>query len=719
MSLQDRRALPAMESQARSPEPATRLRQRLQQAGLCAAMLTASALHAAPAGDGADLPPPIRGVAPVAAAPAVPAAPETAPAEAATAPEAGGDCLALTDLAMEAELSAAGAQAQDPLQEVELLDATARAWQAAATRCEGRARARALRNLEESRKAVAAAQERLGAGQPCNAAQENAQALQALAQQAAKEQRWSDAARLFHKTEGMWEEAVDRCRGEQQQLALTQRTQASAASHNAQFCMPRLERARAQTEQLNNAPARQAPAQRQQLYLNAESLWRLAASQCRGAEQAQALAQAEAIVQERGPLLVEMPAAAATPATLPAPPAEPTAAAAPPVADAASVPAVAPATVPTQSPARAAPMASPPLATPTPSVTPTATPPAPGASAASLAPSAAIPGAPARTAAGAVPGSPKASAGGTEAAAVEDAVVTPVTVDLGGMLLAGRFTHDPGSGKPGTWSGQGRVTWSNGDVYEGSLARNQRQGQGRFSSAKGLRYEGEWAQDRPHGRGTLKFPDGNVYEGQVANGMPEGTGRMVYASGDSYSGQFERGVPAGRGQYVWRNGQRYEGGFQGQRPHGTGTMRFANGDHYEGPLVAGQPHGVGRMRYARGDVYTGPFVAGLPEGQGRYQWKNGDHYVGAFKAGRKQGRGTLTWSNGDRWEGEFDNDEQYDAGTFTAAGTPSAGAVAATATVGAGTGHPAAAADMAPGVMGRPTPAVGLIDPAAGAPAKP
>jgi tetratricopeptide (TPR) repeat protein len=565
----------------------------------------------------------------------------TAPSPAPAAP-AGPSCRALTEQALSADLRAASAQSarQEAEQVLALYEEAVRHWRQAAERCEDRARERAQRNLEDSRRAAAALQEVVGSGPQCGSAHKDAASLQELAKTASAERRWSEAAILYRKAESMWDLATERCSGAQQQLAQQRREQSETDGHNAEFCAPVYERAREQTQRLKSSGAGLEDTQRRTLSQVVETLWRDAASRCRGAAQELARTNANAVARERGTPWV----ATADPGLanrLPAPPAP----AAGPVTAAAAATA----------PALAAAAGT-------------------GTAATSAAP---LPAATGSTA--------TAAAGPARAPQVQ-----PPEFTSGNIRYSGQFTLNEGSdGKLPTYSGQGRLAWPNGDVYEGLLVHGLRHGQGRFTWANGQHYEGEWVQDRAQGRGRMKFPNGDQYEGQVVDGVPEGTGRMAYASGDSYSGQFARGMPAGRGEYVWRNGQRYEGPWKDQQPHGSGLLRFVNGDVYEGTLVAGVPHGEGRMRYANGDGYGGTFVQGRPEGQGRYDWGNGDHYIGAFKEGRKEGRGTLVRANGDRMEGEFDADEEFrtlaavaPAATVAAAdATPAAGAAAPTSKV--------------------------------------
>jgi hypothetical protein len=231
----------------------------------------------------------------------------------------------------------------------------------------------------------------------------------------------------------------------------------------------------------------------------------------------------------------------------------------------------------------------------------------------------------------------------------------PTEFANGDSKMVGAFVHDGGSS---TYSGVGKVTWANGDVYDGNIVKGLREGKGKFAWANGQRFEGTWHRDIPDGQGKMWFVGGNVYEGDVDKGVPTGQGTMLYGSGDQYVGEFTKGVPNGRGAYTWVNGQTLEGDWIEGVGHGEAVLKFANGDRYEGTLSAGSPNGQGRITYLSGDVYVGAFEAGVPHGAGIYLWTSGDRFEGTLNHGVKQGHGVMTWANGNTWDGEFVNGER-------------------------------------------------------------
>jgi hypothetical protein len=547
-------------------------------------------------------------------------------------------CTDLSDQAMAADLRAATAQTQrqDPAQQAQLLDASIRLWAGAAERCEGRPQERARRNLADSQRSRKALDGQLAASPACASSQKDAGTLQEMAQQAVRERRWLDAAVGYRKAETLWDVAAERCSGEAQKLAVQRREQTATDAHNAEFCAPVFERARDQSQQLRRLGGERSSPERLTHSQAAETLWREAMQQCRGAAQDLARSNADNLARERGtPWVItavpDSPATAmatTTPLAIPAP----------------TRALETPATVSAAAPAPSLPVPAVALAAPT------------AAAPAVAEPSGLFQGLTnSLSAPRAASVSPAPATGATAAAAA------PQEMDLqaGDTRFVGRFAREGNA-----LSGRGQILWANGNRYDGDLVQGRKHGEGSFAWASGQRYSGQWADDQPRGKGQMRFANGDDYEGEVADGLPQGQGRMRYASGDSYDGRFIQGKPEGQGVYRWANGQSYEGPWQGEQPHGHGTLRFANGNIYEGPLVRGTPEGQGRLTYAGGDRYEGQLRQGQPDGQGSYRWTNGDQYTGQWQLGRKHGQGRMQWANGDAWEGRFENDGQTGDGTL-------------------------------------------------------
>jgi hypothetical protein len=62
------------------------------------------------------------------------------------------------------------------------------------------------------------------------------------------------------------------------------------------------------------------------------------------------------------------------------------------------------------------------------------------------------------------------------------------------------------------FTGQGKRTFPNGDVYNGDWQAWYMEGKGTMVYADGKKYEGEWVHDKRHGTGSLYDADGFVIE---------------------------------------------------------------------------------------------------------------------------------------------------------------------------------------------------------------
>ena len=145
-------------------------------------------------------------------------------------------------------------------------------------------------------------------------------------------------------------------------------------------------------------------------------------------------------------------------------------------------------------------------------------------------------------------------------------------VTVGDTTYIGDFRFEQPSGLP---VGQGRVEWSNGDSYEGTLLAGMRSGQGVFvSKSGGFRYEGEWQNNLQNGRGKTTFEDGDIYEGEMRDGAFHGQGTYLARNGSRYEGEWQRGVKEGHGKETFPDGDNWEGQFSNDQRTQLGQMNF-------------------------------------------------------------------------------------------------------------------------------------------------
>ncbi|GAX19611.1 hypothetical protein FisN_19Hh191 [Fistulifera solaris] len=149
--------------------------------------------------------------------------------------------------------------------------------------------------------------------------------------------------------------------------------------------------------------------------------------------------------------------------------------------------------------------------------------------------------------------------------------------------VSGGITYDGPFNAKGERHGFGKMTWANGDVYEGNIKNNLRNGKGTmvFAAHPGDKstgkYDGYWKSDMMHGKGSRKYTNGDKYEGEFFLGKRQGEGRFTYANGDVFWGCFEDNDIHGFGRYYYASGQRYEGDFFHGKRCGVGKLQGKDG----------------------------------------------------------------------------------------------------------------------------------------------
>lgn len=515
--------------------------------------------------------------APMAQAQPLPA-PVAAAAAAAAAAEAPG-CRPLTDQAMTADFNAVTAQAAkaDLAQQVKLLEQAVTLWTQTASQCEGRAKERALRSLDDNSRMLSRLSEKMDSGPQCMAAHKDASSLQDIARRTLSERHWQESAALFRKAENMWDLAAERCTGSQQASATERRNQSETDGHNAEFCAPLFESAREATQKLRAGANTLAREQKHNDSLVAETLWRQAVDTCKGATvKDTANSNAAALARQRGTPWVATATAsvvAKAPVSALAPAAAALAVAAPAVANGAD-------TAPSQ--AAVAPVAGTYLA------------------------------------------------GSTQ-------LIGQFVRDTDGLTYSGTgrviwATGDVFEGTlvKGLRQGKGVITWANGQRYDGDWVNDRPNGQARVHFANGNDYEGSVQNGVPQGQGRMRFASGDSFEGQFKAGDPDERGLYVWKNGQSYSGQWQNARPNGQGKLKFADGNQYEGRVVNGTPNGAGRMVFATGEVYTGQFANGEPDGEGTFVWSSGDQYTGQWKAGKKHGKGVFTWKSGDLWEGIY-----------------------------------------------------------------------------------------
>lgn len=166
------------------------------------------------------------------------------------------------------------------------------------------------------------------------------------------------------------------------------------------------------------------------------------------------------------------------------------------------------------------------------------------------------------------------------------------------------------------------------------------------------------------GKGKASYANGDIFEGMFENGAKQGSGMYEYwqhsVNGQppneqkKFEGTFQEGLKTGLGMMTYRDGKSfYHGHFQDGKRHGEGTFKYGNGDIYSGQWQKGKKHGKGTYVYAvtkyeiTGEWKDGEIVSG------KWRLTNGNHYVGGFKKGKPWGDGVWKFPSGTTVEGAY------------------------------------------------------------------
>ena len=139
-------------------------------------------------------------------------------------------------------------------------------------------------------------------------------------------------------------------------------------------------------------------------------------------------------------------------------------------------------------------------------------------------------------------------------------------------------------------SGKGKMTYENGDVYEGDFKRNISHGFGKFVSKIGnYEYMGEWTDGYFNGKGTYINNDGVIFNGHWIRGELCNTGTITYVE-NGFNYVYKGGIKEydfdkygtikkiinGRAQII------YKGEFEYGKYNGFGVSYSNNKPWYSG-----------------------------------------------------------------------------------------------------------------------------------------
>ena len=130
-----------------------------------------------------------------------------------------------------------------------------------------------------------------------------------------------------------------------------------------------------------------------------------------------------------------------------------------------------------------------------------------------------------------------------------------------------------------------------------------------------------------YSKGKVTLSDGTVYEGEYRNGKRHGQGKMTFPSGNTYEGEWKDGKYYGQGIFTFKGEGKYVGEWKDSKRHGQGTFTFKDGGKYIGEWRNSKRHGKGRFIYANGDVLEGEWRDGERCDESEYTFIRADERV--------------------------------------------------------------------------------------------
>ena len=176
---------------------------------------------------------------------------------------------------------------------------------------------------------------------------------------------------------------------------------------------------------------------------------------------------------------------------------------------------------------------------------------------------------------------------------------------------------------------------NNLQIYQGDFnASGQRHGIGKCTTPYYILI-GMWKNDKFSGWGRESRSNGDVFEGRYENGLLNGKGIFLNSKRCKYVGDFRNTRRWGKGELT-TDKFIYEGDFYNNQLHGNGRIKFLrDGIEYKGSFNYDKIEGFGTFRWSNGDTYLGHVKNGKMDGYGIYRYSNGTEYKGFFNRGEK------------------------------------------------------------------------------------
>ena len=175
----------------------------------------------------------------------------------------------------------------------------------------------------------------------------------------------------------------------------------------------------------------------------------------------------------------------------------------------------------------------------------------------------------------------------------------------------------------GKMSGEGKITYQNGDVFDGNLANNEYNGKGKLTQANGNIFEGDFVDGKMHGKGQDTIVAKEIEPIEVKKKRS-----FISTLKDTFTGKG--GEPYAKTEEEAFVKQDYKGDFVHGKRHGKGECIFHGQGRYIGSYVDGERCGYGEYFQVNGDNYKGQWKNDVYHGNAKWYIKARDHTRNSF-----------------------------------------------------------------------------------------
>lgn len=154
-------------------------------------------------------------------------------------------------------------------------------------------------------------------------------------------------------------------------------------------------------------------------------------------------------------------------------------------------------------------------------------------------------------------------------------------------------------------------------IYEGNFVNGKWEGTGTLDFPGKLKFQGNFKDFAPLSPGKITYANGDSYDGELNVLTINGKGTYYYQNGKTLSGEFKDAKIVNGTGYLFENSSSYEGGFQDGVFHGYGVIKYKDGTSYSGNFYKSNYHGYGEATYTDG-IYKGNWNEGKRQGSGKF-----------------------------------------------------------------------------------------------------